>query len=225
MSQRAIFVRHGQSVSNAHPHAAALPAAEGDCLTDHGRKEAGEAIDEVRRREPTEILHSPMGRARETAAVINEALGLPQTELDFIHELRESDHFTEMTPEEQKLRRWSEWMLEHADDPDFSWEGGESFNDVIGRVRRLKAHIEAMPDESRPVVVTHGLFLRFFLFDTLLGDEFDAAHVKLLWNARSLNCGVSIFEHGERWHRADPDLPGWSCITWMSRPLEPVPRV
>ena len=45
--------------------------------------------------------------------------------------------------------------------------------------------------------------------------------MKRLWQARSLNCGLSIFEQGERWHPADPEIPGWSCITWMARTWDP----
>jgi broad specificity phosphatase PhoE len=126
-----------------------------------------------------------------------------------------------MSPEEQKLRRWSVWMVEHGDDPDFSWHGGESFNQVRGRVRRLKDELERDHAGARPLIVTHGLFLRFFLFDSLLGDAFGPDQADRLWYVRSVNCGVSVFERGERWHSADADTPGWSCVTWMSRPWDP----
>jgi hypothetical protein len=36
-----------------------------------------------------------------------------------------------------------------------------------------------------------------------------------------LNCGVSIFEHGERWHPVDAETPGWTCLSWMSRAWDP----
>jgi broad specificity phosphatase PhoE len=96
---------------------------------------------------------------------------------------------------------------------------------VLGRVLRLKSELERMGAEGqRPAVITHGLFLRFFVVHSLLGDEFAPRHAPRLWNMRSLNCGLSIFEQGERWHPVDPEIPGWSCITWMARPWEPVPE-
>src|SRR5919106_3692463 len=221
MSTRAILVRHGQSVSNAHPELAALPLEEGDRLTELGRQQSIAAADALAELQPTALLSSPMGRARETAALIGERLGMEVTELPYVSELRESREYATMRPEEQKLRRWSVWMTEHGEDPDFSWHGGESFNEIRGRVQRLKDELERDYSGQRPLVVTHGIFLRFFLFDSLLGDAFGPSQAHRLWYVRSLNCGVSIFAQGERWHPADADTPGWSCITWMARPWEP----
>ena len=221
---RALFLRHGQSASNADPRAASLPPEQGDRLTGLGREQARAAVPALQAHRPTRILVSQMRRARETAEVVNEALGLPLEELDYIHELRESEDYAGLAPEDQKLRRWSERMSEHADDPSSAPPGAESFDDVLARVRRLKRELEQAPADDLPLVVTHGLFLRFFLFDSLLGEEFGPHRVRRLWQARSLNCGLSIFERGEGWHPADPEIPGWSCITWMARTWDPPPR-
>jgi ribonuclease H / adenosylcobalamin/alpha-ribazole phosphatase len=221
VSTRAILVRHGQSVSNADPERAALPLEEGDRLSDLGRSQSIAAGDALAAYEPTVLLSSPMGRARETAELIGERLGMEVRELPYISELRESRNYATMSPEEQKLRRWSAWMAEHGDDPDFSWHGGESFNEVRGRVQRLKDELERDYTGERPLIVTHGLFLRFLLFDSLLGEKFTPADAGRLWYVRSVNCGVSIFEQGESWHPADADTPGWTCVTWMARPWDP----
>jgi probable phosphoglycerate mutase len=218
---RALFLRHAQSVSNAHPEAAALPEAEGDRLSDLGREQAARAGEALGEQGATRLITSPMGRARETAAILNDSLALPLTELEYIHELREADDYTSLAPEDQKLRRWSERMPQHPDDPEYAEDGAESFAAVIGRVKRLKTELEAQPPVDLPMVVTHGLFLRFFLFHSLLGDDFGPGQVQLLWQARSLNCGLSIFCQGEHWHPIDPEIPGWSCITWMARPWDP----
>jgi broad specificity phosphatase PhoE len=218
---RAIFVRHGESVSNADPELATLPPQQGDRLTELGRRQSRAAGEELRAYGPTVLLTSPMGRARETAEVIGECLDLAPRELPYIEELRESRDYAAMRPEEQKLRRWSSWMAEHDDDPDYSWQGGESFNQVRGRVRRLKEELEGSFARELPLIVTHGLYLRFFLFDSLMGDRFGPSLVGRMWYVRSLNCGISLFEQGERWHPADADTPGWTCITWMARPWDP----
>jgi broad specificity phosphatase PhoE len=221
MSTRAIMVRHGESVSNADPEMASLPLEEGDRLTERGREQARLAGEALAGLEPTALLSSTMGRAIETAEIIAETIGLPIVEIPYITELRESRDYDSMSAEEQKLRRWSVWMREHGDDPDFSWHGGESFEQVRGRVRRLKDELESEHDGGRPLVVTHGIFLRFFLFDSLLGDAFGPDQAARLWFLRSLNCGVSVFEHGERWHPVDAETPGWTCLSWMSRAWDP----
>ena len=50
--------------------------------------------------------------------------------------------------------------------------GLESFEQAVARVRRLKAELEGAPAGERPLIVTHGIFIRFFLLDSMLGDEF-----------------------------------------------------
>lgn len=214
---RLICVRHGESRSNAHPEAVALSEEVGDRLTDKGRRQSDAAAATLRASGATRLLTSPMRRATETAASIASTLGLEPEVDPGIHELRESAGYGSLSPEEQKLRRWSVWMAKHGDDPDYSFEGGESFNQVRARVRSFQRRM-ARSSERTVVAVTHGIFLRFLLVDILWGDRFGAADVERLWLIRTINGGISLFEHGERHHPADPDLPGWTCRTWMAAP-------
>ena len=99
-------------------------------------------------------------------------------------------------------------------------EGGESFEDALARVRRLKAELEGAPPDQRWLIVTHGIFIRFFLFDSLLGADFVAPMAGGIWNIGSRNCGLSLFSHGEAddpWGNA---VPGWACHYWMERPWD-----
>lgn len=220
---QALLLRHGESISNADPQAIALPTVVGDRLSERGRKQAHAAAENLTGAGITRLLSSPMRRAEETAKPLSEALELPVTVLPYVHELQEETGYGQLGPEEQKLRRWSARMSAHPDDPDHRGDGAESFNQVLGRVKRLKAELEAQPSEARALIVTHGIFSRFFLLDALLGEEFEPRLVPCLWNLRTRNCGLSVFEHGERWHPADADTPGWTCITWMTQPWD-LPR-
>jgi probable phosphoglycerate mutase len=215
---RLIIIRHGESHSNAHPTAVALPEKEGDRLSERGWEQARTVARYLRGLEPAALVSSPMRRARETASAIADELGAEVEVNDLIHELRESDEYLALPPEEQKLRRWSTWMREHGDDADWAPPGGESFNTVLGRVRRWKAELEQGDPDSTVVAVSHGIFLRFFLMDSLLASSFVAHDVHRLWQLRTVNCGVSVFEHGERYHSADPDRDAWVCSLWMARP-------
>jgi len=220
---RALLLRHGESASNADPQAIALPEAVGDRLSERGREQARGAGEGLKGAGITRLLCSPMRRAAETAEPLGEALGLPVSVLPYVHELREAAGYGELSPEEQKLRRWSARISAHPDDPDHCSDGAESFNQVLARVRRLKAELEAQPSAERALIVTHGIFSRFFLFDSLLGEEFTPGMAPRLWNLRTRNCGLSVFEHGERWHPADVETPGWTCVTWMAQPWD-LPR-
>src|SRR5215207_10367586 len=138
---RVHFVRHGESASNAAPGGMALPAAQGDRLTRLGRDQAATIARYLGGVGATRVLTSPLSRARETAEILAERLGLPVEEIDVLQELRESEGFDELSLEDQRLRRWSVWMAAHGDDPDYAFRGGESFNEISGRVLRAQERL------------------------------------------------------------------------------------
>lgn len=95
---------------------------------------------------------------------------------------------------------------------------GETFEEAVARVRRLKAELEAGTAGAVPLLVTHGIFTRFFLLDSVLGDRFEPEMAAGLWNLGSHNCGLSVFAHGESRDPLGQPIPGWTCLTWMERP-------
>ncbi|MGN6216705.1 MAG: histidine phosphatase family protein [Solirubrobacterales bacterium] len=95
---------------------------------------------------------------------------------------------------------------------------GETFEEAIARVRQLKAALEAGAPGEVPLLVTHGIFTRFFLLDSVLGDAFQAPMAAGIWNLGSHNCGLSVFAHDESYDPNGNPIPGWTCLTWMERP-------
>lgn len=217
------FVRHGESASNAAPGAMALPGNQGDRLTERGFEQARAVAERLGDAGASRILTSPLRRARETAQVIAEKLDLPVTELEELRELRESDGFGELSLTDQRQRRWSVWMAEHGDDPDHSYRGGESFNEIVARVRHVQEQLVADDAEST-IAVSHGIYLRFFLMEVLFGDDFRAGQVRRLWQLGSINCGICGFEYRERAAEANYATEPWRCFTWMApAPTRPPP--
>jgi broad specificity phosphatase PhoE len=210
------FVRHGESASNAAPGGMALPLERGDRLTERGLEQARAVAERLEVAGATRILASPLRRARETAEVIAERLDLGIIEVEELRELRESDGFGELSLEDQRLHRWSEWMAEHGDDPDHSHRGGESFNEIAERVRVLQERLVADAAETT-IAVSHGIFMRFFLMEVLLAGAFRADQVQDLWQLASLNCGVCGFEYRDPELAANYARRPWRCLSWMAR--------
>jgi len=100
---RLIFVRHGE------------PDYERDCLTETGRKQAAAAAERLEREGISVIYSSPMGRAKGTAEFTARKLGLPITELRFMHEISWGGPGV---PEDGHPWTLSEWMI-NRDDFDF----------------------------------------------------------------------------------------------------------
>jgi len=210
---RVLILRHAQSVSNAQKDAASLPDSEGDRLTEKGFEQARNAAEALRDGGITRLISSPMRRAQETAEPIAEALGLEIETDDDIYELREEEGYGELKPEEQKLRRWSEWMAQHADDPSYAPPGADSFARMRERTRGFMRRMESV--EGTPLVVTHGIFLRFLLIDILLSDRFGPRDAGRLWQLRTVNCGLSVFDYREPRRAVDHEADDWLCAMWM----------
>jgi broad specificity phosphatase PhoE len=98
---------------------------------------------------------------------------------------------------------------------------GETFEALVARVRRLKSELERFDADELPLVVGHGIFFRFFLLDSVLGDAFAPPLAAGIWNLGSHNCGLSVFTREEARDPAGNDVPGWSCLSWMERPWDP----
>jgi broad specificity phosphatase PhoE len=209
------FVRHGESASNAAPGGMALPLERGDRLTERGFEQAREVAERLGAAGATRILASPLRRARETAEVIAERLDLPITEVEELRELRESDAFDELSLEDQRLRRWSQWMADHGEDPDYSYRGGESFNEITGRARALQERLVADDVEST-IAVSHGIFMRFFLMEVVFAGAFRPDQVRDLWQLASVNCRVCDFEYRDPDPVANYARRPWRCLSWMA---------
>lgn len=218
---RVYLLRHGESLSNAAPETLALPAAEGDRLSERGELQADAAAERIAALGVSRIVCSPLRRAQQTAAPIARRTGLEPETWDWIYELEEPSDYAELPRREQELQRWSNRMSNNASDPDFTAGDGESFNDLLGRVERTRERL-VDDDIDHTLLVGHGIFCRFMFARTLFGEQFGPRHAAWLWRIGSLNCGLSTFDHLAGGGSADPaDISGWRCVTWMAPTIGP----
>ena len=219
---RVFYLRHGESRSNAASGVVALPDEEGDRLSELGERQVRIAAERVAKLNVKRIVCSPLLRARQTAAPIAELTGLEPETWDWIYELREPPGYAALSGPEQQRQRWSNRMLEHAEDPHHSPAGGESFAGLLGRVERTRERLVG-DGVDRTLLVGHGIFMRFTFALTILGDAFAPAMIDRLWRIGSLNCGVSTFDHlpGDVGDGNPADIDGWRCVSWMAPTLGP----
>jgi probable phosphoglycerate mutase len=178
---RLILVRHGESLSNVTRIFATEP---GDTpLTERGYTQARDVADLIAARfETALVVSSGYLRARETARIIAETLGLPPVVEPLLHEREVGVHRGQSyesirsAPDFDPTRPWA-WKPRE----------GESFEDVRSRVAPILDRLAEAHRERDVVVVSHGGVM------TALW-----AHVSGYWpvDHTTPNCGIILIEHG-----------------------------
>jgi broad specificity phosphatase PhoE len=149
-----IFVRHGQSEANA---AGILAGQEIDSpLTDMGREQV-RATREKLTMHIDRIISSPLSRAAQTAAIINEELGLPLEYRDEIKEISNGSLSSHTWAEAIEITR--DLLFEHHDlicAFDYRPYGGESGEDVKVRVKSFVESLLPAHKDETILVTAHG---------------------------------------------------------------------
>jgi broad specificity phosphatase PhoE len=135
-----LFVRHGETDWNAEGR---LQGHTDRPLNDHGRRQAKELAERLSEAGADAIYASDLARAKETAEIVGERLGLPVV-ID--PDLRE--------------KNWGNWEGLTGDERVHVEYVGESTEDHRERVLRAVRRIAERHPDQRVVVVTHGGSLR-----------------------------------------------------------------
>lgn len=136
-----LLVRHGETDWNAEGR---LQGHTDRPLSDYGRRQARELAGELGEEELEGVYSSDLARARETAEIVGERLGLPVV-LD--PDLREKDWGT-----------WEGLNAVERDRVEFVGETTEAHQERI--LRALRRIAERHPGNGRVLVVTHGGSMR-----------------------------------------------------------------
>lgn len=198
-----VFVRHGQTQDNL---AGVFQGQTGRGLDDTGRAQAARLADRLRGRRFAALVTSDLDRARETATILQQAIGL---EALIDPTLREIDvgGWAGLTAEEAKAR----FPQEHADwrdGKDVRRGGGESYSEVAARIEAAtRRQVDLHPGETI-LLVSHGTAIRAFSA-SVVGAPAQASRA---WPVMS-NCALTSFSF---------DGATFRFVTWNDRAhLEP----
>lgn len=136
------MIRHGETEANLNQ---IMAGSLDSPLTDMGRHQAEQAriLVEQLVDKPLKIIHSPLSRALDTAAIINKNLQLPMLADPDLAEIHVGE--LEGATYEECLDMWDNW----TDPP-----GGETHNEFFDRVRRAKNRALSQPGPV--LLVCHG---------------------------------------------------------------------
>ena len=143
------LIRHGQTDWNAE---GLLQGSSDIPLNDMGRQQALDALMTLRSRPWDVVVSSPLERARETAAIIADGLGIPLGEA--YPGLAERDYgVLEGTPAAAAIEQW----------PSRDYPGAETLEAVATRGQKALAAIVADFPDAAVLVVCHGTIIRYTL--------------------------------------------------------------
>jgi broad specificity phosphatase PhoE len=155
-----LLARHGQSLSNAVRR---FQGAQDIALSDLGVRQAGALAGAVRRRPLRAVYASPLERARRTAEIVGEAVGMPVTCLGDLRELCLGEWEGRTVDEIRALPGdpYTQWVR----DPLVCLPpGGEPLTDVQERVVRVMDEIAGAHGRGEEVlVVCHGGVISAYL--------------------------------------------------------------
>ncbi|MGO9822489.1 MAG: histidine phosphatase family protein [Solirubrobacteraceae bacterium] len=180
MAVTLLLARHGETIDNAN---GLILGRRNPPLSNVGWEQSARLAIHAQAAGVTRIWCSPLRRARQTAAVVGEAIGLEPTVLD---ELIESDRGTWEGEPVSRIAVVSPELhaaFENAD-PDFAFPRGESIRAQVERTRKALTLVAAEPGPA--LVVAHAGTIRAAMIATGLEapPERDLPHgetIPLAW--------------------------------------------
>jgi broad specificity phosphatase PhoE len=154
--QKLLMVRHGESTWNVlgliQGH------ADGPTLTDKGRRQSAQVAEQLRRDRVSAIYSSDLVRARETAAFVGKALGLPVAVDPALRErcFGSSEGLPLGGLDAADSGIHGDQVVDAAARPD----GGESLDEVYERVGSFLERLRGEGHRGDVVVVSHGGAIR-----------------------------------------------------------------
>lgn len=194
------LIRHGETGGNiAHRH-----QAEHTPLTIVGLEQAHAVAKKVKDLEPTHLLTSPLVRAVETARVIGEVCNLvPETSTHFSELRRPADMYGHYHTSFRSMWFYARWFYGFS-------KTGESYADILQRIKTAKAHFKSYPEDARIAVVSHAVFINLFLAHLCHDDQINSLTAvrtfKDIFTMQNTHFTPLIF---------DPEAPADTCGWWI----------
>jgi broad specificity phosphatase PhoE len=153
------LVRHGQTGGNE----AKRHQSEESHLTPLGKDQAKRAAKKIAAKNPTHLFVSNRVRAIETAQAVAAATDLVPVVNEVFTELCRPDRLYGYHHKSiQSIWYIFLWYRGKVGDESCSKEG-ESYMHFYGRVKQAQLLLESMPDDARVAVVSHSIFINFFV--------------------------------------------------------------
>ncbi|OAT48827.1 2,3-diphosphoglycerate-dependent phosphoglycerate mutase GpmB [Proteus hauseri] len=190
------LVRHGETEWNV---ARRIQGQSDSPLTANGVRQAQQVAEKVKSAGITHIISSDLGRTRQTAEIIAQACGCEVMTDSRLRELNmgvlEQREIATLNTQEEA---WRKSLIDGT--PDGRIPQGESMTELGSRMQAALTRCLDLPENSRPLLVSHGIALGCLL-STVLGLPAYAER-----RLRLRNCSIS---------RVDYQNSPWLANGWV----------
>lgn len=152
------FVRHGQTAANIRK----IHQSPDEPLTPKGRKQAQHAALVLKHRDIDTIVCSSYARARETAGIISDEIGVPFLIDKSVVEFKRPDSLYHKSHFSPRSLWYVLMMFLHREDEKWEDDGAENIFAVRNRVLDAQRMIKGLIGEHI-VIVSHTIFMNMFL--------------------------------------------------------------
>ncbi|QQR65323.1 histidine phosphatase family protein [Candidatus Kaiserbacteria bacterium] len=154
------FVRHGSTVLNdLHVH-----QSPGTSLSPKGYDQALSVGESLRSVNPDLLISSEYTRARETARVIGECVGLTPEVSDFFYEVSRPSSLFGKSHFHPKTLVYVFLSTLMRNRPSWHFEDAENFSDIKMRATRALTYLESLtPTHASVIVVSHTIFINMMI--------------------------------------------------------------
>lgn len=194
--KRLYIVRHGEAEGNAHgfTQTATTP------LTKKGQQQAATVAERFRSLSVDIVYASHMDRAQQTASYIAEVKQTEVQTIEHFHEFIKPSSIHNAAHDSAEYIAYMQEERTRYTDPEWRFEDGETFADVLQRVMAGFSFLEAS-EEEHIVLVSHGRLIRFvtayITHQKQLSAVAEEQMAETLW---VMNTGITVLEYeDEKW--------------------------
>ena len=179
------------------------------------------------------MVSSPFERARETAEIINKALGVPLSYSPLLAERRNPTEVIGKSENDPAIKDIMDRVDRMYHDDDYRYTDEENFTDLKERAKKCLALLGSQ-SARHMVAVTHGIYLKMVIGYLLYRDNLHAGeYVKLSFFNASDNAGITICEYEplkrfnatRGWRVVEYNITPYEHDSPPSAPLGVVPRI
>jgi broad specificity phosphatase PhoE len=207
------FVRHGETQANrGHRH-----QGPHEPLSEHGQKQVAHVAAVLKEKGINTLLSSTYTRARETAAIIGEVVGLPVIPAEAVVEFRRPDSLYGRSHYSVASLKYMLQLHLHREDANWDNEGAENMFDIRNRIADAKRLIESNGGD-KIAVVSHAIFMDMFIEQVCADRPITLGEFTKGFMLTKKTPNTAMVEF-----MVDENAPGGTCKWWFKEIHLPTP--